>query len=146
MFLCAADTAALCARLASVPRAAAHCVNSRPATDYDGQTVRTAVGFNADAFPGIFDWFGTTASNPDLQVFNVSQIQYDPRSLEAAVRTRAAGLGMLFAVFPFLARLFFFESTRPLCICMSQLRKNMPARLQLQARPPPFSSITLIFT
>lgn len=63
---------------------AAHCVNSRPATDYDGQTVRTAVGFNADAFPGILDWFGTSASNPDLQVFNVSQIQYDPRSLEAA--------------------------------------------------------------
>ena len=63
---------------------AAHCVNSRPASDYDGQTVRTAVGFEVDAFPGILDWFGTTASNPALQVFNVSQIQYDPRSLEAA--------------------------------------------------------------
>ncbi|WOE75181.1 autotransporter domain-containing protein [Alterisphingorhabdus coralli] len=67
------------------PRAflfAAHCVNDRPASDYDGVTQRAAVAFEVDAFPGLIDWFGTSASNPELFVYNISQIQYDPRSLQ----------------------------------------------------------------
>ncbi|QIQ86842.1 autotransporter domain-containing protein [Erythrobacter sp.] len=62
---------------------AAHCVNNRAASDYGPNGVPAAWSFNVDALPGFQDWFSNAfASNPDLAVFNVSQIQYDPRSLE----------------------------------------------------------------
>lgn len=61
---------------------AAHCVNGIPDTDYDGENVRAAVGFNVDAFPGILNWFGTSQSNPLLKVFNINRIFYDERSLQ----------------------------------------------------------------
>lgn len=61
---------------------AAHCVNGIPDTDYDGENVRAAVGFNVDAFPGVLNWFGTSQSNPLLKVFNINRIFYDERSLQ----------------------------------------------------------------
>lgn len=61
---------------------AAHCVNGIPDTDYDGENVRAAVGFNVDAFPGLLNWFGTSQSNPLLKVFNINRIFYDERSLQ----------------------------------------------------------------
>lgn len=63
---------------------AAHCVNDRLATDYssiDG-TVPAAFSFNVDARPGFQNWSANAfRSNSALNVFNISQIQYDPRSL-----------------------------------------------------------------
>jgi hypothetical protein len=63
---------------------AAHCVNDRLATDYssiDG-TVPAAFSFNVDARPGFQNWAANAfRSNAALNVFNISQIQYDPRSL-----------------------------------------------------------------
>jgi hypothetical protein len=63
---------------------AAHCVNDRLATDYssiDG-TVPAAFSFNVDARPGFQNWAANAfRSNSALNVFNISQIQYDPRSL-----------------------------------------------------------------
>lgn len=64
---------------------AAHCVNDRRATDYssiDG-TVPAAFSFNVDARPGFQAWSanGLFRTNTALNVFNISQIQYDPRSL-----------------------------------------------------------------
>lgn len=63
---------------------AAHCVNDRLATDYssiDG-TVPAAFSFNVDARPGFQNWTANAfRSNSALNVFNISQIQYDPRSL-----------------------------------------------------------------
>ena len=63
---------------------AAHCVNDRLATDYssiDG-TVPAAFSFNVDARPGFQNWTANMfRSNTALNVFNISQIQYDPRSL-----------------------------------------------------------------
>ncbi|NBS24174.1 MAG: autotransporter domain-containing protein [Altererythrobacter sp.] len=61
---------------------AAHCVNGIPDTDYDGENVRAAVGFNVDAFPGLLNWFGASQSNPLLKVFNINRIFYDERSLQ----------------------------------------------------------------
>jgi subtilase-type serine protease len=61
---------------------AAHCVNDRDASDYDGENVRASVTFTVDAFPGILDWFGTGQTNTDLLVYNINQIRYDPRSLQ----------------------------------------------------------------
>jgi uncharacterized protein YhjY with autotransporter beta-barrel domain len=96
---------------------AAHCVNDRPDTDYDGEIFRAAVGFDVDAFPGILNWFGTSQSNPDLLVYNINRIFYDPRSLQnpqaqgfieadialASLDTPAAGIpmwAMLFSTLP----------------------------------------------
>lgn len=63
---------------------AAHCVNDRRQTDYssiDG-TVPAAFSFNVDARPGFQNWAANAfRSNAALNVFNISQIQYDPRSL-----------------------------------------------------------------
>ncbi|MEM1132278.1 MAG: autotransporter domain-containing protein [Pseudomonadota bacterium] len=81
------------------PRAflfAAHCVNDRPESDYDGVIQRAAVAFEVDAFPGLISWFGSSASNPDLFVYNISQIQYDPRSLEDSINTLFPGSGGFF--------------------------------------------------
>lgn len=63
---------------------AAHCVNDRRQTDYssiDG-TVPAAFSFNVDARPGFQNWAANSfRSNAALNVFNINQIQYDPRSL-----------------------------------------------------------------
>jgi uncharacterized protein with beta-barrel porin domain len=70
---------------------AAHCVNDRPATDYNIDAVPAAFAFEVDAFDGLFDWLvNGYASNPDLSVFNINRIYYDPRSLEDAF-----GLGFI---------------------------------------------------
>lgn len=69
---------------------AAHCVNDRPDTDYDGVNFRGAVAFNFDAFPGLVNWFGTSRTNTALQVYNINRIFYDPRSTQDA-----AGLGFI---------------------------------------------------
>jgi hypothetical protein len=72
---------------------AAHCVNDRRQTDYssiDG-TVPAAFSFNVDARPGFQNWAANAfRSNAALNVFNISQIQYDPRSL-----LNPQGLGFL---------------------------------------------------
>ena len=63
---------------------AAHCVNNRLQTDYssiDG-VVPAAFSFNVDARPGFQNWTANNfRSNTALNVFNINQIQYDPRSL-----------------------------------------------------------------
>ncbi|MBX7483268.1 autotransporter domain-containing protein [Qipengyuania qiaonensis] len=61
---------------------AAHCVNDRAATDYNVDNVPAAWSFNPNALPGFQNWFAGFQSNPDLAVFNVNRIYYDPRSLE----------------------------------------------------------------
>lgn len=68
---------------------AAHCVNDRPETDYDGETVGAVFAFEPDALPGVRSWFfnGFTTDTA-LSAFNISRIQYDPRSL---VNPAAAG-------------------------------------------------------
>ena len=62
---------------------AAHCVNDRPETDYDTNgTIQSAFSFNVNALPGFQNWIGNGfASNPDLFVYNISQIAYNPESL-----------------------------------------------------------------
>ena len=61
---------------------AAHCVNDRPDTDYNEDNIPAAWSFNVDALPGFVNWITNGfASNPDLAVFNVNRIFYDPRSL-----------------------------------------------------------------
>jgi Trypsin len=69
---------------------AAHCVNDRPDTDYNGVNFRGAVAFNFDAFPGLVNWFGTSRTNTALQVYNINRIFYDPRSTQDAL-----GLGFI---------------------------------------------------
>lgn len=90
---------------------AAHCVNSRPATDYNDGTVISSFGFNVDNLPAVREWLApfltadggfvfSTAGltqeeidalipNPILRstsvankLYNISQVQYDPRSLQ----------------------------------------------------------------
>mgnify|MGYP002780233677 CR=1 FL=1 len=64
---------------------AAHCVNDRPATDYNVDAIPAAFAFEVDAFDGLFDWIvNGYVSNPDLSVFNINRIYYDPRSLDDA--------------------------------------------------------------
>ncbi|WP_373487358.1 autotransporter domain-containing protein [Blastomonas sp.] len=67
---------------------AAHCVNNRPQTDFssiDG-TVPAAFSFNVNALPGFQNWLANGfRSNTALNVFNINQIQYDPRSLRNPV-------------------------------------------------------------
>lgn len=62
---------------------AAHCVNSNPATDFGTtSTLQAAFSFDDNALPGFLDWINNGfQSNPDLSVYDVAQIFYDPRSL-----------------------------------------------------------------
>ena len=75
------------------PRAvlfAAHCVNDRPESDY-GPVVQSAFSFNVNALPGFQFWIRNGfVSNPDLFVYNINQIFYDPRSV-----ARPEALGFL---------------------------------------------------
>lgn len=61
---------------------AAHCVNDRPETDY-GPVIQSAFSFDVNALPGLQAWFAN-GFNTDAAsfVYNISQIQYDPRSLQ----------------------------------------------------------------
>ncbi len=62
---------------------AAHCVNDVPATDFNANNIPAAFSFNVNALPGFQNWFANNfASNPDLAVFNINRIFYDPRSLQ----------------------------------------------------------------
>lgn len=61
---------------------AAHCVNTRPETAYDGTQVRAAVSFNVNALPGIQSWFANSQSNAALSVFNINRIFWDARSVQ----------------------------------------------------------------
>ncbi|MCK0129048.1 autotransporter domain-containing protein [Erythrobacter sp. F6033] len=61
---------------------AAHCVNNRPATDFE-TTIQTAWSFNVNALPGFVNWINNNfASNPDLAVYNSNRVYYDARSLD----------------------------------------------------------------
>ncbi|WP_298915016.1 autotransporter domain-containing protein [uncultured Algimonas sp.] len=61
---------------------AAHCVNDRPENAY-GSTRAAAFAFDVDALPGLLNWIQNGfASNPDLFVYNINRISYDPRSLD----------------------------------------------------------------
>ena len=97
---------------------AAHCVNDRPETDYNGDNIPAAFSFNVNALPGFQNWFANNfASNPDLAVFNINRIFYDQRSLQnpaalgfieadialASLDTPAAGIptwALLFSTLP----------------------------------------------
>ena len=62
---------------------AAHCVNDRPESDYSENNIRSAFSFDDNALPGFQDWIGNGfASNPDLFVYNISQIYWNPQSNE----------------------------------------------------------------
>ena len=70
---------------------AAHCVNDRPSTDYGtDSTIQAAWSFGANALPGFIDWIAAFESNPELAVFNVANITYNPESL-----ARPDGFGFL---------------------------------------------------
>ena len=70
---------------------AAHCVNDVPETDFNADNIPAAFSFNVNALPGFQNWIANNfASNPDLAVFNINRIFYDPRSLEDA-----GGLGFI---------------------------------------------------
>ncbi|UYH55215.1 autotransporter domain-containing protein [Qipengyuania sp. SS22] len=61
---------------------AAHCVNDVAETDFRDDALRAAWSFNVNALPGFQNWIGNAfASNPDLAVFDVNRIYYDPRSV-----------------------------------------------------------------
>ncbi|MFY8047605.1 MAG: autotransporter domain-containing protein, partial [Erythrobacter sp.] len=96
---------------------AAHCVNTRPETAYDGTTVRAAVSFNVNGLPGVQNWFANNRTNTALSVFNVNSIVWDARSVQnpaalrfieadvalASLDTPAAGIptwAMLFSTLP----------------------------------------------
>jgi len=97
---------------------AAHCVNDVPATDFNADNIPAAWSFNVDALPGFQNWFANNfASNPDLAVFNISRIFYNPLSTQdvgglgfieadialAALDTPAAGIptwALLFTTLP----------------------------------------------
>lgn len=78
---------------------AAHCVNDRAATAYGANSggVPMSFGFQADNLPGLQRWFNATAggqpnplyhqSNPNLGIYNVNQVRYNPLSLEAAANS-----------------------------------------------------------
>ena len=65
---------------------AAHCVNDRPESDYETNgTISSAFSFDVNALPGFVDWINNGfASNPDLFVYNISQIAYNPDSVARA--------------------------------------------------------------
>ncbi|OBX18616.1 hypothetical protein A9995_11720 [Erythrobacter sp. QSSC1-22B] len=76
---------------------AAHCVNTRAAASYGQPTggVPISFGFNADNRPALLQWLGLNggtlyASNPALNIYNVEDVWYDPRSLDLG-----PGLGFL---------------------------------------------------
>ena len=74
---------------------AAHCVNDIPEEQYNPDGVPAAWSFNVNALPGFQNWLANNfASNPDLAVFNVNRIVWNPRSTEAAF-----GLGFIEADF-----------------------------------------------
>jgi len=96
---------------------AAHCVNTRPETAYDGTQVRAAVSFNVNALPGIQSWFANSQTNTALSVFNINRIFWDARSVQnpaalgfieadialASLDTPAAGIptwALLFSTLP----------------------------------------------
>ena len=61
---------------------AAHCVNDRPESDYSDGNINSAFSFNDNALPGFINWINNGfSSNPDLFVYNISQIYYNPESL-----------------------------------------------------------------
>ena len=61
---------------------AAHCVNDVAETDFRDDALRSAWSFNVNALPGFQNWIGNAfTSNPDLAVFDVNRIYYDPRSV-----------------------------------------------------------------
>ena len=70
---------------------AAHCVNNVPQETFGPDGLPAAFSFNVNALPGFRDWIQNGyVSNPDLFVYNISQIFYDPASL-----ARPEGLGFL---------------------------------------------------
>lgn len=97
---------------------AAHCVNNIPATDFNVDNIPAAWSFNVNALPGFQNWFANNfASNPDLAVFNINRIFYNPQSLQnpaalgfieadialASLDTPAAGIptwALLFSTLP----------------------------------------------
>jgi uncharacterized protein YhjY with autotransporter beta-barrel domain len=97
---------------------AAHCVNDVPEEAFNADGIPAAFSFNVDALPGLQNWFANNfRSNPNLAVFNISRVFYDPRSLEdagglgfiqadialAALDTPAAGIptwALLFSTLP----------------------------------------------
>jgi len=68
---------------------AAHCVNSNPESDFAEGNLRSAFSFDDNALPGFLNWINGDTDNgnvgfqshPDMFVYNISQIYYDPRSL-----------------------------------------------------------------
>ncbi|MEP6102795.1 autotransporter domain-containing protein [Parasphingorhabdus sp.] len=61
---------------------AAHCVNSNPESDFADGNINSAFSFDVNALPGFQNWIGNGfASNPDLFVYNISQIYYSADSL-----------------------------------------------------------------
>ncbi|MGB5483337.1 autotransporter domain-containing protein [Parasphingorhabdus sp.] len=61
---------------------AAHCVNSNPESDFAESGLRSAFSFDDNALPGFINWINNGfSSNPDLFVYNISQIYYNPDSL-----------------------------------------------------------------
>lgn len=97
---------------------AAHCVNDLPEEAYNPDDIPAAWSFNINALPGFQNWFANNfASNPDLAVFNVNRIFYNPLSLQnpqgggfiegdialASLDTPAAGIptwALLFTTLP----------------------------------------------
>ncbi|WP_339688404.1 autotransporter domain-containing protein [uncultured Parasphingorhabdus sp.] len=71
---------------------AAHCVNDRPESDFETNgAIQSAFSFDVNALPGFQNWLGNSfASNPDLFVYNISQIAYNPDSV-----ARVEGFGFL---------------------------------------------------
>lgn len=64
---------------------AAHCVNDIPEEAYNVDGIPAAWSFNVNALPGFQNWIRNNfASNPDLAVFNVNRIFWDPRSTQDA--------------------------------------------------------------
>ena len=97
---------------------AAHCVNDVPAQFYNDQQLPAAFSFNQNALPGFINWINNGfSSNPDVGVFNINRIYWDPRSVQrpvaqgfleadvalASLDTPAAGIptwAMLFSPLP----------------------------------------------
>lgn len=64
---------------------AAHCVNDAPASAYGSASggIAMSFGFNADNLPAAINWISNGwATNTDLNIYNVNQVWWDPRSLE----------------------------------------------------------------
>ncbi len=69
---------------------AAHCVNDVPESAF-GPDIQSAFSFDVDALPGFIDWISNGfSSNPDLFVYNINQIFYNPESIQ-----RPDGFGFL---------------------------------------------------